>query len=111
MVDRDNVVHSCKTARIVLTSVIVTAPDELREQLRDLTGERRARVCAALAARQAATEGPAFCTDAHPAWPADHRAPAGRGGTDVATTPATGRPGHTDTQACFWQHGKREVVA
>jgi hypothetical protein len=111
MVDGDNVVHSCKTARTVLTSVIVTAPDELREQLRDLTRERRARVCAALATRQAATAGSAFCTDAHPAWPADHRAPAGRGGTDVATTPATGRPGHTDTQARFWQHGKREVVA
>ena len=49
MVDRDNAVHSCKTARTVLTSVIVTAPDELREQLRHLTRERRARVCAGLA--------------------------------------------------------------
>ena len=48
MVDRDNAVHSCKTARTVLTSVIVTAPDELREQLRHLTRERRARVCASL---------------------------------------------------------------
>jgi transposase len=49
MVDRDNVVHSCKTARTVLTSVIVTAPDELREQLRRLTREGRARACASLA--------------------------------------------------------------
>ncbi len=49
MIDRDNVVQSCKTARTVLTSVIVTAPDELRERLRHLTRERRARACAALA--------------------------------------------------------------
>ena len=49
MVDRDNVVHSCKTARTVLTSVIVTAPEELREQLRGLTRDGRARACASLA--------------------------------------------------------------
>ena len=49
MIDRDNAVHSCKTARTVLTSVIVTAPDELREQLRHLTREGRARACASLA--------------------------------------------------------------
>ena len=47
MVDRDNVVHSCKTARTVLTSVIVTAPDELREQLRRLTREVAAAELAA----------------------------------------------------------------
>jgi site-specific recombinase XerD len=49
MVDRDNAVHSCKTARTVLTSVIVTAPEELREQLRSLTRDDRARACASLA--------------------------------------------------------------
>jgi transposase len=49
MIDRDNVVYSCKTARTVLTSVIVTAPDELRGQLRHLTRQGRVRACASLA--------------------------------------------------------------
>jgi transposase len=49
MTGRDNAVQSCKTARTVLTSVIVTAPAQLREQLRHLPRERRARACAELA--------------------------------------------------------------
>ena len=49
MVDRDNAVQSGKTARTLLTSVIVTAPAQLREELRHLPAERRARACAALA--------------------------------------------------------------
>jgi transposase len=49
MCDRDNAVASCKTARTVLASVIVTAPASLREQLRQIPRDRRARVCAALA--------------------------------------------------------------
>ena len=49
MIDRDNAVQSSKTARTLLTSVIVTAPASLREELRHLPAERRARACAALA--------------------------------------------------------------
>ena len=49
MIDRDNAVQSCKTARTVLTSVIVTAPAQLREELRHLPAVRRARACADLA--------------------------------------------------------------
>jgi transposase len=49
MIDRDNAVQSCKTARTVLASVLVTAPAGLREQIRPLPRERRARACAALA--------------------------------------------------------------
>jgi transposase len=49
MIDRDNAVQSGKTARTVLTSVIVTAPAALREELRHLPAVRRARGCAALA--------------------------------------------------------------
>jgi transposase len=49
MIDRDNAVESIRSARTVLTSLIVTAPAELREQLRHLTRNRRARVCAQLA--------------------------------------------------------------
>jgi transposase len=48
-VDRDNAVQSCKTARTVLASVLVTAPAELRERLRRLPRARRAPQCAALA--------------------------------------------------------------
>jgi transposase len=48
MIDRDNAVQSSKTARTLLTSVIVTAPAQLREELRHLPAERRARACAAL---------------------------------------------------------------
>jgi transposase len=48
MIDRDNAVQSGKTARTVLTSVIVTAPAQLREELRHPPAERRARACAAL---------------------------------------------------------------
>jgi hypothetical protein len=36
MADRDNAVQSCKTARTVLASVLVTAPAGLREQIRPL---------------------------------------------------------------------------
>src|SRR5262249_8948202 len=42
MIDRDNAVHSCKTARTVLTPVIVTGPDQLRDKLRHLTRQGRA---------------------------------------------------------------------
>jgi transposase len=49
MCDRDNAVQSAKTARTVLTSVIVTAPAQLREELRHLPAKRRAEACAALA--------------------------------------------------------------
>jgi transposase len=49
MIDRDNAVDSVRSARTVLTSLIVTAPAELREQLRHFSRERRARVCAELA--------------------------------------------------------------
>jgi transposase len=48
MIDRDNVIQSAKTARTVLASVIVTAPAQLREQLRHVPPARRARSCAAL---------------------------------------------------------------
>jgi transposase len=48
MTDRDDAVQSCKTARTVLASVIVTAPDQLRERLRHLPRDRRARECAHL---------------------------------------------------------------
>jgi transposase len=48
MIDRDNAVQSCKTARTALAAVLVTAPAGLREQLRHLPRERRARECAAL---------------------------------------------------------------
>ena len=50
MCDRDNAVQSCKTARTLLTSVIVTAPAGLREQLRHLSRQQRAAACAALTA-------------------------------------------------------------
>jgi transposase len=49
MIDRDNAVQSGKTARTVMASVLVTAPAQLREQIRPLAGDRRARACAALA--------------------------------------------------------------
>ena len=49
MVDRDNAVQSCKTARTVLAAVLVTAPAELRERLQRLPRARRAQHCAALA--------------------------------------------------------------
>jgi transposase len=48
MVDRDNAVQSCKTARTVLTSVLVTAPTELRERLSHLSRQQKAQQCAAL---------------------------------------------------------------
>jgi transposase len=54
MCDRDNAVASAKTARTVLSSVIVTAPAPLRDQLRHLPARRRARACAALACPPAA---------------------------------------------------------
>jgi hypothetical protein len=46
---RDNAVQSGKTARTTLASVLVTAPAQLRDQLRHLPAERRARACAQLA--------------------------------------------------------------
>jgi transposase len=49
MIDRDNAVQSAKTARTALAAVLVTAPAELREQIRPLPRERRAKACAALA--------------------------------------------------------------
>jgi len=54
MCDRDNAVQSCKTARTVLTSVIVTAPAQLREELRHLPAKRRAEACATLACPEGA---------------------------------------------------------
>ena len=48
MVDRDNAVQSGKTARTALASVLVTAPAPLRDQLRHIPPERRARACAEL---------------------------------------------------------------
>ena len=48
--DRDNAVDSAKTARTLLTSLIVTAPAAMREQLRHIARDRRATVCASLAA-------------------------------------------------------------
>ena len=62
MIDRDSVVQSCKTARTVLTSVIVTAPDELRERLRHLTRERRAGRAPRWRVPAMPTAGPASCT-------------------------------------------------
>jgi transposase len=49
MCDRDNAVQSAKTARTALTSLIVTAPAPLREQLRHLPAKRRPGACTALA--------------------------------------------------------------
>jgi transposase len=46
--DRDNAVDSAKTARTVLASVLVTAPAELRDQLRVIPVERRYKTCAQL---------------------------------------------------------------
>ena len=48
MTGRDNAVQSCKTARTALAAVLVTAPAPLRERLRGLPRQRRARECAAL---------------------------------------------------------------
>jgi transposase len=48
MIDRDNAVQSAKTARTALAAILVTAPAPLRERLRHLPRERRARECAAL---------------------------------------------------------------
>jgi transposase len=48
MIDRDNAVESLRSARTVLTSLIVTAPAELREELRHLSRLRRAQVCSEL---------------------------------------------------------------
>jgi transposase len=48
MVDRDHAVDCVRSARAVLTSLIVTAPTELREQLRGLTRKRRPPACAQL---------------------------------------------------------------
>jgi transposase len=48
MIDRDNAVQSAKTARTALAAILVTAPAPLRERLRRLPRERRAKECAAL---------------------------------------------------------------
>jgi transposase len=52
MVDRDNAIQSCRTARAALASVLVTAPARLREQLRGLPSKRRAAACAELTCPQ-----------------------------------------------------------
>ena len=49
MLDRDNAVASAKTARTALASVLVTAPANLRDQLRTIPAERRYKTCAQLA--------------------------------------------------------------
>jgi hypothetical protein len=67
MIDRDNAVQSARTARTALAAILVTAPAPLREQLRPLPRERRARECAALTcppgapAGSAARQPPACC--------------------------------------------------
>ena len=48
MIDRDNAIQSAKTARTALAAVLVTAPAPLRERLRPLPRERRAKECATL---------------------------------------------------------------
>jgi len=48
MIDRDNAITSAKTARTALAAVWVTAPAPLRDRLRHLPRQRRARECAAL---------------------------------------------------------------
>jgi hypothetical protein len=48
MIDRDNTIQSCKTARTALAAILVTAPAPLRERLRHLPRDRRAKECAAL---------------------------------------------------------------
>ena len=54
MTGRDNAIQSCKTARTALAAILVTAPAPLRERLRQLPRERRARECAALTCPEAA---------------------------------------------------------
>jgi transposase len=54
MLDRDNAVASAKTARTALASVLVTAPADLRDQLRGIPAERRCRTCTELACPPAA---------------------------------------------------------
>ena len=48
MTGRDNAVQSAKTARTALAAILVTAPAPLRERLRCLPRQRRAKECAAL---------------------------------------------------------------
>ncbi len=48
MIDRDHAVDAIRSARTVLTSLVVTAPADLREQLRHLSRRRRPQVCAEL---------------------------------------------------------------
>ena len=43
MIDRDNAIQSAKTARTALAAVLVTAPAPLRERIRPLPRERRAK--------------------------------------------------------------------
>ena len=63
MIDRDNAVQSSKTARTALAAVLVTAPADLREQLRAPApraaseGMRRADL-----PRRALTGRPGCCT-------------------------------------------------
>ena len=54
MTGRDNTIQSGKTARTALAAILVTAPAPLRERLRQLPRERRARECAALTCPEAA---------------------------------------------------------
>jgi transposase len=47
--DRDQAVRSCRSARALLTAMLVTMPGPLRDHLRVLPARARARACAALA--------------------------------------------------------------
>src|SRR5436305_5576285 len=47
MIDRDNAIQSCKTARTAMAAVLVTAPAPWCARLRPLPRQRRARECAA----------------------------------------------------------------
>ena len=66
MVDRDHAVECVRSARAVLTSLIVTAPAELREQLRGLTRKRARRRAPSCTAPKTPTGRPGCCTRA---WP------------------------------------------
>ncbi len=75
MIDRDNAVHSCKTARTALAAVLVTAPAQVRERLRHLPRERRAKEFTALTCSAGADRQTRYCTrpspasaSASPAW-------------------------------------------
>ena len=62
MVDRDNAVQSCKTARTALASVLVTSPAGLREQLGRVPRQRRAQQCATLSCAHPTPTGRPTCS-------------------------------------------------